>query len=217
MNDNLDVLVMTAVEAEREAVLRGIGQAGGFDVRLAGVGPASAAARTAAALAGGRYRLVVSAGIGGGFAGRADIGALVIASEIVSADLGAETPDGFAGVDELGFGSARSAVDAGLAERWAQAISAAWRPAAFGPILTLSTATGTAETAALLAERVPGAAAEGMEGGGVAAAAALFGVPVLEVRAVSNAVGPRNRAAWKIPEALRALEAGISIFTEVLP
>jgi futalosine hydrolase len=207
---------MTAVEAEREAVLRGIGQAEGFDVRLAGVGPASAAARTAAALAAGRYRLVVSAGIGGGFAGRADIGALVVASEIVSADLGAETPDGFSSVDELGFGSARSAVDATIAERWARAIADAGRPGVCGPILTLSTVTGTAETAALLAARVPGAAAEGMEGGGVAAAAALFGVPVLEVRAVSNAVGPRNRAAWNIPEALRALAAGFSIFTEVV-
>jgi len=119
-------------------------------------------------------------------------------------------------VDELGFGSSRFAADAALAPRWAEAIEAAGRPVTLGPILTVSTATGTAETAASRAARVPGAAAEGMEGAGVAAAAALFGVPVLELRAVSNAVGPRNRAAWKIPEALQALEAGMAILTEVL-
>ncbi|MEV4048790.1 futalosine hydrolase, partial [Streptomyces sp. NPDC049744] len=35
--------------------------------------------------------------------------------------------------------------------------------------------------------------------------AAAHGVPVLELRAVSNPVGPRDRAAWRIGEALAAL------------
>ncbi len=214
------VLVMTAVEAEREAVLRGLGGAERFDVRLAGVGPAAAAANTAAALAAGGgsggYRLVVSAGIGGGFAGRAEIGSLVVASEIVAADLGAETPDGFASVDELGFGSAAVRTDAELVRQWTETLAAAGWPAVAGPILTLSTVTGTAESAARLARRVPGASAEGMEGYGVAVAAERFGVPAMELRAVSNPVGPRDRSAWKIPEALRALEAAFSNLKEVI-
>lgn len=45
-----------------------------FDVLVAGVGPAAAAAGTATALALGPYALVVSAGIGGGFQiGRAHV------------------------------------------------------------------------------------------------------------------------------------------------
>jgi futalosine hydrolase len=44
-----------------------------------------------------------------------------------------------------------------------------------------------------------------MEGFGVAEAAAAHDVPVLELRTVSNEVGPRDRAAWRIPEALAAL------------
>ena len=44
-----------------------------------------------------------------------------------------------------------------------------------------------------------------MEGFGVAEAAAAYGVPVVEIRAVTNAVGPRDRAAWRIGEALHAL------------
>ncbi|MCM3342771.1 futalosine hydrolase [Paenibacillus sp. MER TA 81-3] len=210
------VLIMTSVPAERDAVLRGLNGDARFDVVIGGVGTAAAAASTARALATAEYGLVVCAGIAGGFAGQADIGSLVLASEIVAADLGAETPEGFCSVDELGFGSARVPVDAGLTARLAEALRAAGLPVAAGPVLTLATVTGTAETAAELAARVPGATAEAMEGYGVAVAAQACGVPVLELRSISNAVGPRNRDAWRIPEALKALEAASAVLMEVL-
>ncbi|MFC0211366.1 futalosine hydrolase [Paenibacillus chartarius] len=210
------VLIMTAVDVERDAVLRGLGgERAGFDVLLAGVGPASAAARTSMALAGGRYRLVVSAGIGGGFTGKAEIGSLVVAKTIVAADLGAETPDGFLRVDELGFGSSVERVDGAAAMKLTEALRQAGLPAQLGAVLTVSAATGTAETAADRAERIPDAAAEAMEGYGVAVAASLAGLPVLELRAISNAVGPRDRGAWKIKEALDALEAAGKVLAEV--
>ena len=41
------------------------------------------------------------------------------------------------------------------------------------------------------------------------AAALLAGTPALEVRGVSNPVGPRDRAAWRIPEALAATRRGL--------
>lgn len=63
---------------------------------------------------------------------------------------------------------------------------------------------------------MPGATAEGMEGFGVAAAALDSGVPILEIRAISNAVGPRDRTAWRIQEALDALEAASTVLLEVL-
>ena len=210
------VLIMTAVAAEKEAVLRGLNGDVRFDVRLAGVGPAAAAANTAMALASAEYDLVVSAGIGGGFPERAGVGSLVVSSEIVAADLGAETPEGFSSVDELGFGSSRVPVDETIAQKMTVALGVAGLPVCSGPILTVSTATGTAQSALMLTVRVPGAAAEGMEGFGVATAARLRGVPVLEIRAISNPVGPRNRAAWKIREALDALEAAGPTLLEVL-
>ncbi|WP_241158307.1 futalosine hydrolase [Cohnella candidum] len=210
------VLVMTAVDAEREAVLRGLDGDARFEVALAGVGPAMAAARTAAKLAGGDYGLVVSAGIGGGFIGTAPVGSLVVASEIVAADLGTETPSGFLPLDELGFGSARAKPDKALADKLARAIEGAGLPVRLGPVLTVCTVTGTADSAAARARRTPGAAAEGMEGYGVAVAAGERGLPVLEFRAISNPVGPRDRAAWKIPQALKALEAACALLPEVL-
>ncbi|MGW9527869.1 futalosine hydrolase [Paenibacillus terrae] len=210
------ILIMTAVEGEREAVLRGLKGDTRFAVELAGVGAPSAAASTALALAGGGYRLVISAGIGGGFVDVAALESVVVADAIIAADLGAETAEGFSSVDELGFGSSRIAVNGATTQRLVQALRAAGQTAVAGPILTVTTATGTAATAERLVKRVPGAAAEAMEGYGVAVAANRLELPVMEIRTISNAVGPRDRAAWRIKEALQALEAAFSTLTEVI-
>ncbi|WP_307585783.1 futalosine hydrolase [Paenibacillus wynnii] len=210
------VLIVTAVEAERDAVLRGLKGSDRFHVVAAGAGTAAAAAGTAAALAAESYGCVISAGIGGGFPGRAPLGSLVVASEMIAADLGAETPEGFRNAAELGFGSVSVPADPGTVQAVAAALAAAGLPVSTGPVLTVSTATGTAETAAALAARVPGAAAEAMEGHGVAVAAQALGLMALEIRAISNPVGPRDRAAWKIGDALDALTAAATILLEVL-
>ncbi|MBF6044229.1 futalosine hydrolase [Streptomyces sp. NRRL B-1677] len=253
------VLVVTAVAAERDAVVRGAAAAGtgpaeeapgrvaelalpGYvlhrpapagpqplviDVLAAGVGPAAAAAGTAtalaaAALSGSPYDLAVSAGIGGGFTatatataaapGRtAPVGSVVVSDAIVAADLGAETPTGFVPVTELGFGTVEHRPPAALVRAVAEAAGAQR-----GDVLTVSTVTGSAERAAALVAARPGALAEAMEGFGVAEAAAAHGVPVLEIRAVSNPVGPRDRAAWRIGDALEALAGASAALREAL-
>ncbi len=176
-----------------------------FDIIAVGVGPAASAAcvasaLTTAALRGTPYDLVVSAGIAGGFQPEAPVGSLVVADEITVADLGAETPEGFVPVTALGFGAVTHSPPKSLVREVTAAIGAR-----AGTVLTVSTVTGSAERAAELRARHPGALAEAMEGFGVAEAAAAHGVPVLEIRAVSNPVGPRDRAAWRIGDALTAL------------
>jgi futalosine hydrolase len=179
------------------------------DVMAAGVGPAAAAvgAATALATAPYPYDLVVIAGIGGGFAPRAPLGSLVVSDSIVAADLGADTPDGYLPVEELGFGRSVHTPPAALTARVTDAVRGSGVPCLLAPVLTVSTVTGTAARAAELAARHPRAGAEAMEGFGVAEAAAAYGVPAVEIRAVSNTVGPRDRAAWRIGEALDALRA----------
>ncbi|MGW6564379.1 futalosine hydrolase [Streptomyces sp. NPDC054975] len=236
-------LIVTAVAAEADSVARGLrhdghdgrhdhlgrdghdkshgpGQGAGIalpgghvDLLVGGVGPASAAAATATALAraSAPYGLVVSAGIAGGFQPHAPIGSVVVSDAIVSADLGAQTPDGYLTVEELGFGRSVHRVDSRLTLRVSRGLGRQAHTVA--PVLTVSTVTGTAERAAELAARHPGAAAEAMEGFGVAEAAAAHGVPVVEIRAVSNAVGPRDRAAWRIGEALDALRSTFQLLS----
>ncbi|MGX6604329.1 futalosine hydrolase [Micromonosporaceae bacterium Da 78-11] len=192
------LLVVTAVAAEAEAVLAGVDPRY-VVVEPVGVGPASAAAGTARLLAAGQYHAVISAGIAGGFPGRAAVGATVLGTRSIAADLGAETPDGFLPVEELGFGTSVLAADAALLKALAEALP----EAVVGDILTLSTVTGTARTAHRLAERFPAAVAEAMEGYGVATAAA--GIPFVELRTISNPIGPRDRSAWRLREAFAAL------------
>ncbi len=175
------------------------------DVLVAGVGPAAAAVGAATALAHGAYDLVVSAGIAGGFPAHAPLGAVVVSDEIVAADLGAQTQDGYLTVEELGFGRSAHPCPAGLTARIARALADGGQHHLVAPVLTVSTVTGTAARAAELAALHPRAAAEAMEGFGAAEAAAAHGVPVVEIRAVSNAVGPRDRAAWRIGQAMDSL------------
>jgi futalosine hydrolase len=227
------LLIVTAVAAERDAVLAGVGDlsvlpdplspnAAEIDVVAVGVGPARAAAGTMRELAlaqadGAPYRAVICAGIAGGFAGRAEIGDVVVATASVAADLGAESgaesgagpsdgsgagsgggrpAGGFLTLEELGFGPSVLAADPALVP-----VGGARR----GQILTVSTATGTRATADGLAERFPDALAEAMEGFGVATAANALGIPFAEVRAISNLVGPRDKEAWRLADALAAL------------
>ena len=205
-------LIVTAVEAERAAIERGLSEEARAVTTLlvGGVGAAAAAAATAATLAVTPYQLVVSAGVGGAFPHAARIGELLVAERIIAADLGADGPEGFQSVEELGFGVAV------FETRALDGLKGATVGVVRGDLLTVNTTTGTAEQAARLRERYPRSVGEAMEGYGVAVAAARFGLPVAEVRAVSNLIGPRDRAAWRIGEALAALTAAAAPIVEGL-
>jgi futalosine hydrolase len=212
------LLVVTAVAAERDAILAGLGGHGsdptsgelhvdGVHVLAAGVGVAAAAARTARRLTERAftgdppYDGVISAGIGGAYAGRGAVGDIVVGGRTIAADLGAESPDGYLTLSDLGFGAESIDSDASLCGR----VEAVLPASIHGSVLSLHTATGTAARAVELVQRHPDAVAEAMEGWGVATAAADHGVPFVEIRTVSNLVGPRDRSAWRIDLAMGAL------------
>jgi len=202
------ILIVTAVEAEAAALRRGLpaDAAHGVTVLVGGVGAARAGAAASRALAlDPGYGAVISAGVGGAFPGRAEPGALLLARRVVAADLGADGPDGYLSVDELGFGTAT--LEAGRVPGL---------DAVVGGILTVTTATGTDERAAELIRRHPDAVGEAMEGFGVAAAAELADLPFAEVRAVSNLVGRRDRDAWRLDLAFAALTAAARPIAEGL-
>lgn len=216
------IAIVTAVDAERDAIARGAGvtgrqRAGPFDtlagvvrgdadlvVLAAGVGPAAAAA-AAMAIALDGVDVLFSAGIAGGFAGRAAIGDVVIATTVIAGDLGAQSADGFLDLAALGFGTSSYAVDAAASAHTAERLATGGIGTRRGPVVTVSAATGTDARAAELASRYA-AAAEAMEGAGVAHVATLMGIPLVELRAISNIVGRRDAAGWDLPAALSVLE-----------
>ncbi len=193
------LLVVCATEIEAAAVAPAARESfaiGPYDARgggaltclVGGIGPAAAAAATATALALGPYDAVLCAGIAGGFG--VPVGEVVVADAIVAADIG---------VEDGGWQSLAPPLVSGGARLLPGAVC--------GPVLTVSTITSTDTRAQQLRSRFPGAVAEAMEGYGIAWAAAGFGIPAYELRGISNAVGRRDRAAWDVPAALRALTA----------
>ena len=236
----MSVLVICAVAAERYAVVRNLGSAtptevaglsgvtvdtsaGELQVFDGGPGPVAAALSTASLLAlGPEYDLVISAGIAGGFRGRAEIGDIVLADQVIAADQGVMTDEGFSTLRDLGLpGEGGYAV--GNVEHRARLASGPYRLLA-GDILTLSSMTGTDARAAELASRYPRAVAEAMEGYGVIEATRRSSertgrdIPFAEIRAISNIIGRRDRSTWNIPLALGALADAMStLLNEPLP
>jgi len=152
---------------------------GGQDGLVCGIGPVEAAAATARALAQREVGAVLHIGVAGGRG--LGVGSLVIGSEAIYCDLGAaiRLVDRVAPDEQL-LAAARSALGA--------------------PVLPIGTSAAVGGVDHDLA-------VEAMEGFGVLRAAALAGVPALEVRAISNEIGESDRGLWRIDDAIASLAA----------
>jgi futalosine hydrolase len=208
---NVLIVVATHGEAARLAGLPAT-------VLVCGVGPVAAALATQRALhTAPRPDLVISAGIGGAFVQQGHPaplrpGQAAVASEMLYGDLGAWEGPHFLGLNELGLSVLPGGPpNPGRFPAWVGSEALAARLGlACGPFVTVSGVTGSHEQAQQLQKRIPGALVEGMEGAGVAQAAAQLGVPCSEIRGISNLVGPRDRASWQLSPALDALHSALA-------
>ncbi len=73
-----------------------------------------------------------------------------------------------------------------------------------GPFVTVSSITGSYEKAAALSQAFS-PVMESMEGAAAAHVAALYQVPMVEIRAASNRVGERDKIRWNIQTAVRTV------------
>jgi futalosine hydrolase len=119
---------------------------------------------------------------------------------------GGGRPREFLTMDDLGLGSNSIVPDGTLVRRLETSLSATGRRVVKGTVITVATVTGTERRAWTLTRRLD-PAGEAMEGYAVGVAAAAFGVPVAEIRAVSNLVGRRDRSTWDVQAALGSLRA----------
>jgi futalosine hydrolase len=165
------------------ATAREAAPAEGWRTLVCGVGPVEAAAATAAAIASERPRLILNVGIAG-----------------------ARRVSGLA-PPAIVIGSAARYCDLGVPEEWAPGlltppdalIEAALRavPGASRQVIGTTGRVGDST----------GCAVEAMEGFAVLRAAALGGVPALEVRVISNEIEETDRARWRFDEAFATLRA----------
>ena len=160
--------------------------ADGAPTLVCGVGPVEAAARTAAALAKRSPTALLHVGIAG--ARSFDEAVVVIGSEAVYCD-----------ADDPRWIELRVPAHARLFEAARRVLPGA----RVEPIGTSARVGGSS-----------GCEVEAMEGYAVLRAAALAGVPAVEVRVVSNAVGEPDRARWRVEEAKRLLAESLPVLIE---
>ena len=198
-----DIIVCYSTPLEGEGLPRLIA---GRELRLVetGVGPVNAAFALTRALTERTADAVIVCGVGGAYPGSGlSAGDVVCAETETYGDLGADSPAGFLDMQALGF-----PVVAGARPLYNTLPLDLFPAPRRVPFVTCATCTGTAAKAAELQART-GGAVESMEGAALVHVATLMGVPVGEVRGISNAVGARDRGSWKLHEAAAAARAAV--------
>lgn len=190
-------------------------------LQAGGMGKTNAAHALTALLETRPVRGVIGFGIGGAYPGSGmDVGAIALATAAVYGDEGVQAPGGWLSTEAIGIplwqaGAARTfntfALDPALVQTARTALADAGYDVRTGPFVTVSSCSGTAALGAAMAERVPGALCEGMEGAALAHVAAIYGVPFLELRAVSNLVEDRDLSRWRIRDAAEAAQQAVRV------
>jgi futalosine hydrolase len=175
------------------------------DVLTTGVGMVAAAAWCSRALGRATYDLALNLGVCGSFDPELPPGTVVHVVSDRLAELGAEDGERFLTVEELGLGGSVSEPHAGgvMINRDPPAL-ASLRALPSVTAITVNTTSGHEPSIAALVTRF-NPQVESMEGAGFMHACLIHDVPFAQVRGVSNMVERRNREAWKMPVAIRAV------------
>lgn len=191
------------------------------DVLTTGVGMVATAAWCARTLMTRDYDLAFDLGLCGSFDRDLAPPSVVHVLSDRLPELGAEDGEAFLAAHELGLvGENEFPLREGVFVNTAPPDNAALRALRSVNGITVNTVHGDDRTIATLRERLAprdasarsGGAAdmprvETMEGAAFMYACLVHGLPFAQVRAVSNFVERRNREAWRIPEAVAALNA----------
>ena len=201
----IDLLLCVATEFEG-ALLRQRLDGSHPDVAIVrtGVGPVNAAHAVTLFLAKTGAREIVVCGVGGAYpTSGLQVGDVVCAASECYGDLGATSPSGFLDMKALGF-----AVVEAPTPLFNDIPMHVFPVARRVPFVTVSSCTGTDGAARDIETRTAGAV-ESMEGAAIAHVAYLHGVPVGEVRGISNIVTNRDTTTWRLKEASAAAQEAI--------
>ncbi|MCB9752544.1 MAG: futalosine hydrolase [Myxococcales bacterium] len=208
------MLLVHAAEVEGQGLARRLrAWARGGDVALAaiGVGKVAACAGLVEQLAARRPAAVVLFGIcgvyppaHGGDGPALEVGDVCLVGRDQLADEGVEHERGFTELARLGFPvTGPFTADPELTVAAAAALGV---PAVDGA--TVSTCSGTDGRSRALATRA-GARVESMEGAAVAYVCQRRGIPMVQLRAVSNRTGDRARGGWDLKRAVAAVQDAV--------
>ena len=155
---------------------------------------------------------VIQFGVGGAYVGSfLSVGMVAVAEKEVHLDTGVLTAEGWRGMDEVGFPLLGEHYNVfPTDEALARALEGA-AGAVRGVFGTSETVTGRFDQAEALQRRFD-LSIESMEGAAAAQVCLALGVPFAELRGVSNIVGERDKRAWNVPLAVRAVSEALLNF-----
>lgn len=194
----VDLVVCVATEMEG-ALLRGR-----VPVLVTGIGAVNAGVALTRFLEREGARSVISCGIAGAYPAAFEeigLGGVVCAESECYGDLGAHSGAGFLDLRAMGF----PLVGTDVFNELPMGLFPAERRAKF---VTVNSCSGDDAGARAMAART-GGSVESMEGAAIAHVAMLYGIPVGEIRGISNRAGNRDRGAWRVREAAEAAQRGL--------
>lgn len=176
------------------------------DQLVAGIGMVATTHALTKTLMTGNYDLVVNMGIAGSFQNKFEIGSVLqVVSELI-VELGVEDNGAFIPADEMKLVKTEDVLFE--TEVRVQSLEVANG-------ITVNRVHGSADSIQkIVAQFNPDV--ESMEGAALAYVCKQFGVPWVQIRAISNRVEPRNRDAWNIPLAITNLHAAVHSYLETL-
>lgn len=181
-------------------------------VLITGVGSMHTTYRLTSYVQQKRPGLMLQAGIGGSFSPSLTPGQVVLVEREITGDLGVEEDHVFKDIVDMGF---LGASQPPYTNKWLMNPDThQWKATGlpFVPGITINEITTRTERIAQLQQKYA-VAVESMEGAAFHYVALRENVPFLQVRAISNYVGERDKSKWKIKEAIAALnDQVINIF-----
>jgi futalosine hydrolase len=193
------------VSAVGPRVTRYQGDGHDIDVLISGVGMVATATWCARVLSAERFDVALNLGVCGSFRPEIFPGAVVHVVSDRLPELGAEDGDGFLTIQEMKLlGDDEFPFTGGRLVNASPPVLGVLTSMRAVSGITVNTVHGNDDSIAGVTKRFS-PDVESMEGAAFMYACMIQGVPFAQVRAVSNMVERRNRAAWKLEEAIANL------------
>jgi futalosine hydrolase len=174
------------------------------DVLISGVGQLQSAVHITSCVISHQYDLVLQAGLAGSFSPQYPKCSVVSVSHEVLADFGAESDSGYLDIIDMGLLAVGQPpfTEGELQNPHCELLDQTGLPIVRSA--TVNRTLSDPRSIGWIAGRYRPDVVN-MEGAALFHACLTLGVPFLELRAVSDLVGPRDKAAWDIPGAIKVL------------
>ncbi len=201
----MQILLIAATEREIQPFIAGNTN---IDVLITGVGVPSAIYHLQKRMQQIDYDLIIQAGIAGTFTGDLQLGKTVLVKQDSFGDLGMEEKENFTPVFEAGFSDKN---EFPFENGWLVNRNEILKTSSLKAVsaITINKVSDSALQKQQLIKQF-NAQLETMEGAALHYVCLQENIPFLQIRSVSNHVGERDKAIWKMKEAIDDLNAELT-------